>query len=503
MRKYAVVIKIIYPLLLLLFLSSCKDSTVAPVNYGNIQGTVLKPDGKTAVAGALITTNPATVSITTDNSGKFKISSIPVDNYSITASKTDYSNTSVNVSVKASSTTQATIILSYSTSNAPGTAVLSSPANRATEQPVSITLKWKPPTTSLSTDTIKYNVYLFNSQSPRPEIIASQITDTSIAVSNLSFNTTYFWQVNSRGTDTATTYGNIWSFTTRAFPNNHFIFARIVNGNYQIFSSDSTVDNTIQLTDNNNRNWWPRFNPVQNKIAFTSDGSVEPQIYVINTDGTNLFKLTNVGVTGYGNYGTGFCWSPDGSRILFSHNDKLYRINSDGSGLTQIATAPAGRNFKDCSYSPDGSKIVVLTVGSNNYDSEIYLMNSNGSNMSLLVDNSPGATAGPTFSIDGEKILYTHDISGYQDNSGRELNSHIFELTISTKNSVDLSTYKNSGTNDLNPRYSPNGAYIIFENGSNVVGSQKDIWVMSNNVSSNTNNNRHLLISNGVMPDWK
>ena len=354
-------------------------------------------------------------------------------------------------------------------------------------------------------DTTYFNVYLFESGSASKRLIASGITDTTTTVSDLKFNTTYYWQVSAKGNDTLKTNSEIWSFTTLPVPNNQFIFSRIVNGNYQVFSSDSLSLNIIQLTNDNNRNWWPRFNPKHSKIAFTSNGTVEPQIYTVNPDGTDKFQVTNIGVSGYGNYGIGFCWAPDGYNILYSHNDKLYRIGSDGSNLTLIASAPAGRNFRECGYSPDGSKIVVLAIGSNIYDSEIYTMNSDGSNMSLLVDNSAGATASPSFSIDGQKVLYTHDISGNQSEDGRILDSHIFEININTKSVVDLSVNhttnednKPNGTNDLNAKYSSNGAYIIFENGSNTLNSTKDIWVMNSDGS-----NRHKIIANGIMPDWK
>ena len=503
MQKLTKIYMIIFSLLFMLLLSSCKENMVEPVDYGNIQGIVLQPDGKTAISGAQIFTNPASVSIVTDNLGKFTIKNVPTGVYAITASQANFNSTMVSVSVQSGVTVQATIIMSLGSSNAPGMAVNPSPANQASDQPVSLKLTWMPSPSSYTSDSVKYDVYLFNSSSSTPQKIASLITDTSIILSNLKFSTTYFWQIVSRGIDTMASYGNIWSFTTESFPNNPYVFARMVNGNYQIFSSDSTIANTIQLTYDNNRDWWPRFNPQHNRIAFTSDVAVKPQIYIMNWDGSNLTKVTTTGVTGYGNYGIGFCWSPDGSNLLYSCNDKLYRIGSDGSNLTLIATAPTGRNFRECSYSPSGDKIVVLTVGANIYDSEIYLMNSDGSNMSLFAGNSPGATASPSFSIDGQKILFSHDVSGYQDNTGRQLDAHLFEINIATRDTVDLSYYKLDGTNDLNPRYSPNGAYIIFENGSNTLNSQKDIWIMTDKGTLVNGNNRQRLLSNGIMPDWK
>lgn len=499
-------IKYILLLLIVITITSCNENTINPVLYGTISGIVFGPDGKTAVSGASITTNPASSAIVTDGSGKFIVKTVPVGSYSVSASKSGYNNTSVSVSVVSGETVQAVIFLSASSSFTPGIPANPSPSNQAVNQPVSLTLSWHNAISSgFNADTTYFNVYLLESGSTDRKLIASDITDTTTSVSGLKFNTTYYWQVTAKGSDTLKANSDTWSFTTIPVPDNPVIFSRIVNGNYQIFSSDSASKNLIQLTSDNNRDWWPRFNPKLNKIAFTSNSSIEPQIYTMNTDGSDLFQVTSIGVTGYGNYGIGFCWAPDGDNILYSHNDKLYRIGSDGTNLTLIATAPAGRNFRECGYSPDGSKIVVLTIGANVYDSEIYLMNSDGSNMTLLVDNSAGATASPSFSIDGSKVLYTHDVSGFEGNDGRMLDSHIFEIDIITKSIVDLSINqvnngdnKTAGTNDLNPRYSSNGAYIIFENGSNVSNSTKDIWTMNVNGS-----NRNKIISNGIMPDWK
>ncbi len=499
-------VKYILILFIALLFASCNENTVEPVLHGNISGVVYAPDGKTPVSGVSITTNPPTSAIVSNTSGEFSISSVPVGNYSVSASKSGYGSASVSVAVSSGATAQAVIFLSTSSSFTPGIPVNPSPPNQSVNQPVSLTLSWHNTVQSgFQQDTTHFNVYLYESGSTTKNLIASSITDTTTTVSNLRFNTTYYWQVTAKGSDTLRANSDVWSFTTVSPSGNHIIFSRIVNGNYEIFSSDSGATNLSQLTYDNSRNWWPRFNPKHNLIAFSSNSAVEPQIYTMNTDGSGLFQVTTVSVTGYGNYGTGFCWAPDGYNLLYAHNDKLYRIGSNGSNLTLIATAPSDRNFRECNYSPDGSKIVVLTVGSNVYDSEIYIMNSDGSNMTLLVDNSAGATASPSFSVDGSKVLYTHDVSGHQDNDGRMLDSHIFEINMSTKSIIDLSINhanneddKPGGTNDLNPRYSSNGANIIFENGSNVLNSTHDIWIMNSDGT-----NRHKLVSNGVMPDWK
>lgn len=504
--------KFVLLLLLPMTIISCNENTVTPTEYGSISGNVLAPDGKTPVIGASVQTNPPTSAIATDSSGAFTITNVTVGKYTVTASKNGYAQTSVSVDVTSGKTVQAVIFLSSSATAAPGMPTDPAPADQATGEPLSINLSWHSPVSTVGTaDTTVYNVYLCKSGSTVPDLVASNITDTTVSVSDLQLNTTYFWQVVARiKGDTSASNSEMWSFTTIPVPDNDIVFARQVNGVYQIFSSDTAGGNLVQLTNNNSRNWWPRFNPRHSVIAYTSDESVVPQIFTMKSDGTSPYQVTTTGVTGYGNYGIGFCWSPDGARLLYAHNNELFRINADGSDLTLIATAPAGMNFSEASCSPQGDKIVALVVGPNVYDSGIYLMNSDGSDMTLLVPNSPGATESPSFSPDGKSIVYTHDVSGYQDSSGRMMDGDIFQMNLSTKQSENLSVNtvysgdnKPAGTNDLNPRYSPDGAYIIFENGPNTPNSVKNIWVINASANGSNDNNRHEIISNGVMPDWK
>jgi hypothetical protein len=57
------------------------------------------------------------------------------------------------------------------------------------------------------------------------------------------------------------------------------------------------------------------------------------------------------------------------------------------------------------------------------------------------------------FSVDGQLLLFTRDISGYQDGSGnyRQLDSHIFiyKLSDNTINDISSESEKAMGTNDL------------------------------------------------------
>ena len=247
-----------------------------------------------------------------------------------------------------------------------------------------------------SADTLTFDVYLYESNNPVQTQIASDITDTTVAVDNLLYNTTYFWQVIVKDGE-ATTNGSIWSFTTLPPPDNPYLYASKINGNYDIYSSDTTTNSTLRLTNNSYRDWWPRLHPNGSRIGYVSNEQVNPQIFTMSADGSNIMRVTTVPIAGYNNNGIGFCWSPDGGQFLYGNYDKLYKIDQFGANLTQIATAPIGRNFRETDWSGVNNKIVVLTIGENSYDSEIYLMDSDGSNMTLFFSNLPGSMESPTF----------------------------------------------------------------------------------------------------------
>ncbi len=117
--------------------------------------------------------------------------------------------------------------------------------------------------------------------------------------------------------------------------------------------------------------------------------------------------------------------------------------------------------------------------------------------MLLFFPDLPGSMEYPSFSVDGNSIMFTRDVSGFESQDGRQLNSHIFIISINGSDTTDVSINKPEGTNDLQPRFSPDGSQIIFTNSSNVLGSASDIWIMDV-----TGNNRTKLFDNAIMPEW-
>ena len=116
----------------------------------------------------------------------------------------------------------------------------------------------------------------------------------------------------------------------------------------------------------------------------TLDGK---EIFLISPDGTDEVNLTQ----GLGENDAP-AWSPDGSRIAFgtappapSLDMEIAVMNRDG-GSRMIVTSPPGFDFQPA-WSPDGTKI-VFTRSDLGGDSEIYVVNADGSNLTN-VSNRP------------------------------------------------------------------------------------------------------------------
>jgi len=74
-----------------------------------------------------------------------------------------------------------------------------------------------------------------------------------------------------------------------------------------------------------------------------------------------------------------------------------------------------------------------------------------------------------------------------------------FLYDFASNTSTDYSIYKVDGTNDLDPRFSPNEAKIIYVNTSNDNISERKVFTTNiNDVEI-----RNQLFENAMMPDWE
>ena len=155
------------------------------------------------------------------------------------------------------------------------------------------------------------------------------------------------------------------------------------------------ADGTDQkrLTNDARADYRPAYSPDGNQIAFVRDRGGTPNIYVMDSDGGNVVRLTNHG-------GLEPAWSPDGSKIAYSIHDGIYVMNADGSGSRQLTSA----QDKEPAWSPDGKSIVFSNNGRDNYHS-IWLMRADGLDVRRFLGGAYSRT-NPDWSPDGRNIAF-------------------------------------------------------------------------------------------------
>lgn len=472
--------------ILALAFGSCQNDPYTLYQYGKITGTVI--DGKTQkpLAGVTVYTNPGSSSTVTDKDGNFSIAEVKVGTVTLTASKINYTQYTAQLSIEEGKTTTASFAMDPS-SQSVGTVTLagSYPDSNATNVRSLVILRWKS-TRADPIDTISYQVSITRAGTNASKIYYN-VSDTLLQVRGLDFNAKYYWQVSAVYKKTVVAQSTVWPFTTLPIPSASLFFSRSSdNGISELVASDPNLSYEDTITVDYLQT---AFAPVTYKnsqqIIFTSFSNNIPYVYVINRNGTGAMKISpHPNMSSY-SVGNGYCFYNHGSSILYTYMDKLYSLNTDGTNEKLVATAPTNRHFTNVDWNPETGKIVVRTVGPMPYESEFYLMDNDGSNMTLLVGGVTGMLESPSFSPDGKYLVYTKDVSGKVNVIGNPIQSHIFLKDLTTPSSADVdltngsdSTAVSVGTNDVWPRFAPDSRQVVFINRSNLVQGDGDIYTI-------------------------
>lgn len=483
----------------MVMLFSCSEERIAEADFGSIEGKVVNGIDFSPLANVKVFTTPGTSIVFTDKDGNFKISKAIVGNYAVQTQIENYISKSEQATVIGNGT--ASIVFELKTSTAtnnksPLTPALLFPLDNDLNQNIGLNLTWSD--SDPDNDKLTYGITLRNDANS-DVIVYSNIVSPFFTPLGLAYSTKYYWQVSVSDGINPLVWSSVRSFTTKSFPNNRFLFVKKVNSNNVIYTGDE-LGNELQITASDANSWRPRKNNQSKKIAFIRASGSQNHIYTMNPDGSGVFKVTNaVPVAGFNSEFINFSWNTSGNQILYPYFDKLYRINSDGTGLTKVFQTPNGKFISECDWSFDGNKIALKVNDTNGYKAEIYVINNSGEVINTVISGNTGAIGGLNFSATGKKLLFTRDVSGFEEINYRQLDTRIFECNFDSGFTYELDVEKPAGILDLDVRYSPNDAELLFLSTSNDGFSTNKIMKFTLGLTLS----RKLLFSGVNMPDWE
>lgn len=485
-------------LLILIFSFSCSEETIDDTGFGTVKGRVVKAITFEPIENARVSSNPNTSAVFTDEDGYFTMENVPTGDYAFEARKDEFVAKFEAGTVLKELETELVFELEpiEEINQSPTTPELISPIDNADNLSLNINLSWQ--STDAESDALTYKITVRNDIT-NEVIVYENITTNSFTLSNLNYSTKYFWQVSVSDGVNPEVNSLTQSFRTLEFPNARYLFTRKIGDNNVIFTADDE-GNELQITSNATNSFRPRKNIQSNKIAFLRTTGGQAHLYTMQPDGSNVFKVTaGIPAAGFNLDYYNFCWKSNGSQFIYSNFDKLYKINADGSGLELIFQTPNGKLISECDWSIDNSIIALKVNNLTGYETEVYVIDSNGTIIENVISGTMGAIGGLHLSVTNNKLIFTRDISGFESFDYRQLDTRIFQYDFTTNIISEINVQKPNGNIDIDVRYSPTEADLIFMSTANDGISQKNIFKYTIGLSGS----RVQLFENAIMPDWK
>ena len=248
------------------------------------------------------------------------------------------------------------------------------------------------------------------------------------------------------------------------------VFTSRRDGNFEIYIMNPDGSDQKNLTQHRAKDSTPVWSPTGEQILFTSDRGGIEDLYLMDADGTNVRQVFKKLI------GREFpTWSPDGKALAYHrfHTFSIYTASSDGKDETKVADglwpawSPNGSEIAfmagkfvwgengnlgtanvriqtinlqtyveeillpgkigmfDPAWAPDSAQIAffwhgpakILLGGKEvGHTIGIHVVNRDGSGLRKITDDGDGtATFNPTWSPDGNELIYNQRVGGVRD----------------------------------------------------------------------------------------
>src|SRR5216110_1737379 len=181
------------------------------------------------------------------------------------------------------------------------------------------------------------------------------------------------------------------------FVQGEIVVASSRTGRFQLYAAEranlaqlrKVMDDTAVATE-------PAFSPDGSRIAFTSTRDGQPEVYVMDADGTNVSRLTNSpGLDGDPSF------SADGQEVVFhsqrTGHRQIYLQPITSSVAVPLTQEPADNSQP--SMSPDGD--VIAFVSNRDGNNHVWLMAKDGTNQHPFTRGPQAKESAPHFLRDG------------------------------------------------------------------------------------------------------
>ena len=207
------------------------------------------------------------------------------------------------------------------------------------------------------------------------------------------------------------------------------------------------------------------WSPDGNNILFWSERSGIADIWVMDSDGSNLINLTdNPAYDYYPDY------SADGQYIIFNSTrdnpyGEVYRMSSSGTDVERLTT----NNFPEYRprYSPDGQYFAAQIRNPDN-NSEIYVFSIDGLGYTSTGTLNNINNFQPSWFPYGQRVVWT---------SGGEETEGSLNIVSAYQNSSEPRVEFATPGNDYYPRYSPDGQFLAFSKSTFYMTGGDEIFV--------------------------